>query len=81
MRSKPSFDKELMYIEGTLFEVDLMEGDYRVLKSKIDSEFQEKETPDNIESMEGGYLVSSATNLMPIGFADAPEKPVMPELP
>lgn len=64
VRYKPSYDKELMYIEGTIYEVNLVEGDYSVLASNIDKEFQEKEVPDRIESLEGGYLVSSASNLM-----------------
>lgn len=64
VRYQPSYDKELMYIDGDLFEVNLVEGDYKVLSSKLDKQFTENETPDRIESLEGGYLVSSASNLM-----------------
>lgn len=64
VRFKPDYTKELMYIEGTLYEVDLGEGDYRVLMDKIDNKFEEKEVPDKIEFIEGGYLLSSASNLL-----------------
>jgi len=64
VRFKPDYSKELMYIEGTLYEVDLVEGDYKILVDKIDNKFKEKEVPDKIEALEGGYLVSSASNLM-----------------
>jgi outer membrane protein assembly factor BamB len=64
VRYKPSYDKELMYIEGTLYEVDLQKGDYKILMDNIDKKFEENEVPDKIESYEGGYLLSSATNLM-----------------
>jgi len=64
VRYKPDYTNELMYIEGTLYEVDLVEGDYRILMDKIDKTFEEAEVPDQIESLEGGYLLSSATNIM-----------------
>jgi len=64
VRYKPEFSKELMYAEGTLYEVDLMEGVYKVLKDKIDKEFKEDEVPAQIELVEGGYLLSSSNNLM-----------------
>lgn len=82
VRYKPDYSKELMYIEGTLYEVDLVEGDYRILKDNIDKTFAEKESPSNIEFLEGGYLISSASNLMMLEtegelrfhkFWDAPE--------
>ena len=34
VRYRPEFTKELMYIDGDLYEVDLLNGDYKVLKSK-----------------------------------------------
>jgi outer membrane protein assembly factor BamB len=83
VRYKPDYSKELMYIEGKLYEVDLVEGDYRVLKDNIDKTFAEKEVPSKIEFLEGGYLVSSASNLMMLEtegdlrfhkFWDAPER-------
>ncbi len=82
VRFKPDYTRELMYIEGTLYEVDLVEGDYKILVDKIDKTFEEKEVPDRIEYLEGGYLVSSASNLMMIeedgsqrwhNYWDAPE--------
>ncbi len=82
VRFKPDYTEELMYIEGTLYEVDLVEGDYRILMDKIDKKFEENEVPDKIESIEGGYLLSSPNNLMMLErdgslrfhkFWDAPE--------
>ncbi len=64
VRYQPAFDKELIYCTGTLYEVDLREGDYKVLKDKIDKEFTEDEVPSNIELLEGGYLLSASNNLM-----------------
>jgi outer membrane protein assembly factor BamB len=64
VRFKPDYSKELMYIEGKLYEVDLIEGTYNVLKDNIDKMFAENETPEKIEFLEGGYLLSSASNLM-----------------
>ncbi len=64
VRYKPELSKELMYAEGTLYEVDLVEGVYKVLKDKIDKEFKEDEVPTQIELVEGGYLLSAANNLM-----------------
>jgi outer membrane protein assembly factor BamB len=82
-RFKPEFSSELIYATGTLYAVNLMTGDYSVLMDGIDKEFKEKETPNNLELLEGGYLLSSASNLMmvePDGslrwhkYWDAPEK-------
>ena len=63
VRYKPEFTKELMYIDGTLYEVDLMEGTYKVLFDKLDKQFKGDETPGSIELVDGGYLISSAQNL------------------
>ncbi len=64
VRYRPEFVKELLYIDGSLFEVDLLEGDYSVLKSKVNKEFGGKEAPSSIELVENGYLLSSAQNMM-----------------
>jgi len=64
VRYQPTFDKELIYCAGGLYEVDLMEGDYKVLKENIDKEFTEDEIPSNLELIEGGYLLSASNNLM-----------------
>ncbi len=67
VRYRPEFTKELMYIDGDLYEVDLLNGDYKVLKSKIDKAFQGDEEPDAIELIGGDYLVSSPQNFMMLG--------------
>lgn len=64
VRYQSEFTKELVYAAGTLYEVDLMAGDFKVLKSNIDKEFTEDEVPTSIELLEGGYLLSAANNLM-----------------
>ncbi len=64
LRYKPEFAKELMYVDGTLYEVDLLEGDYNVLFSKLDKEFEGDEAPASIELVDEGYLISSAQNLV-----------------
>ena len=63
-RYRVAFDKELMYAEGDLYQVDLAEGTYDVLKSKISKEFKDDQEPESIELVEGGYLLGSANNLM-----------------
>lgn len=64
LRYKPEFAKELMYIDGSLYEVDLLSGDYKVLYAKLDKAFEGDEEPSNIELVDGGYLISSAQNLL-----------------
>jgi len=64
IRYQPAFDKELIYTAGALYEVNLVEGDYVVLKDKIDKEFTEDEVPSSLELLEGGYLLGAANNLM-----------------
>ncbi len=64
IRYKPDFGRELFYADGTLYEVDLEAGEYSVMKDNIDKEFTEDEVPTAIELLEGGYLLSSANNLM-----------------
>lgn len=64
VRYRPEFTRELIYADGDLYDVELETGDYSILKSKIDKEFKEDEVPTSIEEMEGGYLLSSASNLM-----------------
>lgn len=65
LRYKPEFTKELMYIDGDLYEVDLMTGDYSVLKSKLDKDFEgEGGAPSSIELVDGGYLITDDQNLV-----------------
>lgn len=64
LRYKPTYTSELIYFEGKLYDVDLMTGEYKLLKEKINKEFGGEETPEKIELVEGGYLLSSAQNLL-----------------
>lgn len=65
LRYKPEFTRELMYIDGDLYEVDLMTGDYSVLKSKLDKDFEgEGGGPSSIELVDGGYLITDDQNLV-----------------
>ena len=64
IRYQPSFGIELMYADGTLYEVDLQEGTYKVLQSKIDKGFKDDQVPEFLELQEGGYLMSSSNNLL-----------------
>ena len=63
IRYQVELGKELMYIGGDLYEVDLFSGDYKVLVGNLDKEFQGDEEPASIELVDGGYLVSSSQNL------------------
>ncbi len=68
LRYKPELTKEIMLIDGNLFEVDLLTGNYKVLYNNLNKEFQgEKGTaPNNIELVDGGYLFSESNNLVMI---------------
>ena len=68
LRYKPELTKEIMLIDGDLYEVDLLTGDYKVLYKNLNGEFEgEKGTaPNSIELVEGGYLFSEANNLVMI---------------
>jgi hypothetical protein len=63
VRYRPEFTKELMYIDGDLYEVDLLSGDYKVLVGKLGKAWQDEEAPNSIELVSGGYLISSANEL------------------
>jgi outer membrane protein assembly factor BamB len=54
--------KLIIYSEGRLVKVDPQAGRYDLFCKDVP--FEEKETPDRIERVEGGYLVSSSQNLM-----------------
>lgn len=63
VRYQAELGRELMYIDGDLYEVDLFSGDYSVLVGNLDKQFQGDEEPGNIELVDGGYLISSSQNL------------------
>jgi len=66
LRYKPEFGKEIMLIDGNLYEVDLMTGQYKVLKAKLNKEFEGEKgvAPTSIELVDQGYLFSDAQNLV-----------------
>ncbi|MFY0651922.1 MAG: PQQ-binding-like beta-propeller repeat protein [Cyclobacteriaceae bacterium] len=66
LRYKPEFTKEIMLIDGDLYEIDLMTGDYSVLKAKLNSEFGggKDAAPTSVELVDGGYLFTDAQNLV-----------------
>ncbi|GAB4238272.1 MAG: hypothetical protein Tsb0034_13780 [Ekhidna sp.] len=66
LRYKPEFTKEIMLIDGDLYEVDLMNGDYSVLYKDLNKEFggDKDASPTNVELVEGGYLFTDAQNLV-----------------
>ncbi len=66
VRYRYSFEKELMYISGDLYEVDLMTGDYKLLVSGINKSFEGDEDPNSMELVNNGILLSSSNNLMMI---------------
>jgi outer membrane protein assembly factor BamB len=63
MRYQPYFDKELMLIDGDLYEVDLRKGDYKVLVAGLSKMFQGDESPERIQLVNDGYLVTSSNNM------------------
>jgi len=64
IRYRPFFDKELMLIEEDLYEVDLRQGDYKILIPGITNMFQGDESPEQIQLINGGYLLSSSNNMI-----------------
>lgn len=65
LRYKPEFTKELMLIDGDLYEIDLLNGDYTVLYKGLENEFKgDDAAPNNVELVEGGYLFSDAQNMV-----------------
>jgi outer membrane protein assembly factor BamB len=64
LRYRAFFDKELMLIDGTLYEVNLLKGDYKVLVAGLSKMFQGDESPEQIMLIEGGYLITSSNNMI-----------------
>lgn len=65
LRYRPEFTKEIMVIDGDLYEVDLLSGDYKVLYKNLEDAFEgESAAPSSVELVEGGYLFSDAQNLV-----------------
>ncbi|MEQ8711814.1 MAG: PQQ-binding-like beta-propeller repeat protein [Cyclobacteriaceae bacterium] len=65
LRYRPTFTTELLYIEGDLYEVDLEEGDYRLMIEKMEKNvFEGEDGPSAIEYVDGGYLFSNSNELI-----------------
>ncbi len=62
LRAKPSLDKEVFYADETIYMVNLVNGEKRVIKSNV--EFEEKEVPDNLEFTGTNFVLSSSQNMM-----------------
>jgi outer membrane protein assembly factor BamB len=62
LRAKPSLDQEVFYADGTVYHVNLVTGQKKVIVSKV--EFGEKETPDNLEFTGVNFVLSSSQNMM-----------------
>lgn len=62
LRAKPSLDQEVFYAGGTVYHVDLVTGKKKVIVGKVD--FEEKETPDNLEFTGSNFVLSSSQNMM-----------------
>jgi len=67
LRYKPELTKEIMLIDGDLYEVDLLTGDYSVLHSGLNKKFQgDGAAPTSIELVAGGYLFMDGNNMVMI---------------
>ncbi|MEQ9468914.1 MAG: PQQ-binding-like beta-propeller repeat protein [Ekhidna sp.] len=65
LRYKPELTKELMVIDGDLFEVDLLTGDYKVLHKGLSDKFKgDDAAPSSVQLVAGGYLFSDDNNLV-----------------
>lgn len=62
LRAKPSLDKEVFYADETIYLVNLVNGEKKVIKSNV--EFEEKEVPDNLEFTGANFVLSSSQNMM-----------------
>ncbi|SNS51697.1 PQQ-like domain-containing protein [Ekhidna lutea] len=65
LRYKPELTKEIMVVDGDLFEIDLLTGDYKVLHKGLAKKFEgENASPESVESVAGGYLFMDGNNLV-----------------
>ncbi len=65
LRYKPEFTKEIMLIDGNLYEVDLLNGDYKVLYKDLDKLFEgDDASPSDVQLVDGGYCFSDAQNIV-----------------
>jgi outer membrane protein assembly factor BamB len=65
LRYKPVLTKEIMLIDGDLFEIDLLTGDYKVLHKSLSNKFEgDDASPTSIELVAGGYLFMDDNNMV-----------------
>eukprot|EP00188_Purpureofilum_apyrenoidigerum_P002865 Plantae.Rhodophyta-Purpureofilum_apyrenoidigerum.ctg29162.p1 GENE.Plantae.Rhodophyta-Purpureofilum_apyrenoidigerum.ctg29162~~Plantae.Rhodophyta-Purpureofilum_apyrenoidigerum.ctg29162.p1 ORF type:complete len:231 (-),score=38.30 Plantae.Rhodophyta-Purpureofilum_apyrenoidigerum.ctg29162:509-1201(-) len=65
LRYKPELTKEIMVIDGNLFEVDLLTGDYSVLHKGLAGKFEgDDASPTSVELVSGGYLFMDDNNMV-----------------
>ncbi|MEP1034336.1 PQQ-binding-like beta-propeller repeat protein [Ekhidna sp.] len=65
LRYKPELTKEIMVIDGNLFEIDLLTGDYKVLHKGLEDKFEgEDASPTSVELVGGGYLFMDDNNMV-----------------
>lgn len=62
LRARPSLEKEIFYADGKVWLVNLLNGSKKEIINKV--EFEEKESPDNLEYVDGIYVLSSSQNMM-----------------
>ncbi|PTN04255.1 PQQ-binding-like beta-propeller repeat protein [Mangrovibacterium marinum] len=61
LRIRPEFNTEIIYADGKIYTVDLQNADWDVLIGKVG--FEGKETPERLELLGQGLLLSSSQNL------------------
>ncbi len=65
LRYKPELTKEIMVIDGDLYEVNLLNGDYKVLHKGLAGKFEgEDASPSSVELVAGGYLFMDDNNMV-----------------
>lgn len=65
LRYKPELTKEIMLIDGDLYEVNLLTGDYKVLHKDLSKKFEgDDAAPSSVELVAGGYLFMDDNNMV-----------------
>lgn len=67
LRAKSALDSEVFYSDGKVYHVNLINGEKKEIISKV--EFNEKETPDNLEYTGANFILSSSQNML--GFDES----------
>lgn len=65
LRYKPELTREIMLIDGDLYEIDLLTGDYKVLHNGLSKKFEgDDAAPSSVELVAGGYLFMDDNNMV-----------------